>query len=492
MTNNLDLKELSELLDAKLNEVKYNRIVSLFPDDGAFSRDKYPKHIEFMAAGAKYNQRAFVAGNRTGKTVAGAFEMACHLTGIYPKWWKGKKFLNAISAWAVGVSNQQVKAVLQRELLGNGSSLEDEGLGTGLIPKAKITKITKKPGVPDAVDTIQVRHVSGALSDLSFLAYEQGREIFQGTKKQVIWLDEEPKDIGIYSECLTRLADPYNPGIIFCTFTPLFGLSDVVQSFLPDGRFPEGGVHEKSPHKFVTQVTWDEVPHLTEQQKEEMYASYSPHERDARRKGIPSLGAGAIYPYSEDFVVVEPFQIPDWWARCYGMDVGWNKTAAIWLAVDPDSNQVFAYSEHYQGFEQPVVHALAIKARGDWITGAIDPKSNDSSQADGKALFDLYEEQGLLLEKANNSVEAGILRVGQMFASGQLKIMSNLKNLLSEFRVYRRDEHGKVVKKNDHALDALRYAVVSGLDYADVRPDKDARSGGKFPPIGNRDRYTGY
>lgn len=482
-----DQEELLELLEAKEKEIMYNKIITLFPDTGPFRRELYSKHIEFFTKGYDHSQRAFIAANRTGKTLAGAFEISCHLTGLYPKWWQGRKFLNAVDVWASGVSNQSTKEIQQQELLGDLSDV-----GTGTIPKDLILKITKKPGVADAVETVFVRHTSGGISKCTFKSYEQGRESFQGTKKQAIWLDEEPKDLGIFTECLTRTMDKFNPGIIMCTFTPLFGLSDVVMSFMPDGRLPFNGVDPKAPYKFVTQVSWEEVPHLDEKQKAEILATYSPHERMARSKGIPSLGAGAIYPYCEDEITVMPFEIPSWWPRAYGLDVGWNRTAAVWGAQDPESKQVYIYSEHYEGMAAPALHASAIKARGSWIWGAIDPASEGVSQVDGTALYKLYEDEGLTLEKADNARESGILKVGQMFISGQLKIFNTCSNLLSEYRMYRRDEKGKIIKKNDHALDALRYFCMTGLDILTTAPDPDYKGEGSSIDVTGRNEFTGY
>lgn len=486
-------EEILELLELKERELQYNQIKAYFPDTGPYRREFYPKHCAFMAAGKDFQERAFVAANRTGKTKTGGCEMAYHLTGDYPAWWQGKKFLNAVECWAVGVTNQGTKEIQQQELLGDVNDF-----GSGLIPKESILtkpdgtmRITKKPGVADAVETVYVKHSSGGVSKVTFKSYEQGRVSFQGTKKQVIWLDEEPQDPGIYSECLTRLMDKYNPGIIYCTFTPLFGLSDVVLSFLPDGSFPRGGTSPEAPYKFVINVEWDEVPHMDDDQKARILESYSAHEREARSKGIPSLGSGAIYPYLEDSVTVEPFEIPAWWPKAYGMDVGWKKTAVVWGAQDPESKRVYLYSEHYEGEGVPAIHASAIKARGDWIWGAIDPASNTPGQADGKALIDLYESEGLNLTAADHAVESGIYKTGQMFASGQLKIFRTLKNTISEFRTYRRDEKGKIVKKNDHAMDAMRYLIQTGLDNMTSLPDPDAKQE-YYSNNDGRDKLTGY
>jgi phage terminase large subunit-like protein len=481
--------ELLEALEAKEQYLKYHKIESLFPDEGPFKRELYHKHVGFMNAGSQYSQRAIIAANRTGKTLMGAYEMTCHLTGNYPDWWEGRKFHRPIQAWAASVNNESTKNILQFELVGD---LYDPG--TGLIPKdlLDLKRLIRKAGVTNALETLYVKHISGGYSKLDFKSYEQGRDAFQGTKKQVIWLDEEPKEANIYSECLTRTMDKYDPGIIYCTFTPLFGLSDVVLTFLPEGKFPRGGVNPEDPYKFVAQVSWDEVPHLSEQQKTEILASYSKHEREARSKGIPSLGSGAIYPYMEDLVTVPPFEVPPWWPKAYGLDVGWNMTAAVWGAMDPDSRTLYIYSEHYGGEAHPAIHASAIRSRGEWMTGSIDPASAGANQVDGRALFDLYEEEGLILEKADNTTEAGILRVGQMFEAQQLKIFTSCTQLLAEYRVYRRDEKGKIIKKNDHGLDALRYLCMTGIDYLAYPPDEDDYFQEADNYSSDQDDITGY
>lgn len=484
-------EELLSLLERKEELLRYNKVDALFPNSGPYRRELYPKHIAFLNAGYEFQERAFVAANRTGKTMAGGCEMSYHLTGRYPSWWKGRKFLNAVDCWAVGVSNQSTKEIQQAELLGDVNDF-----GSGLIPRDAILRkedgsmrITKKPGVADAVETVYVNHISGGISKCTFKSYEQGRTSFQGTKKQVIWLDEEPQDAGIYTECLTRLMDKYNPGIIYCTFTPLFGLSDVVLSFIPDGSFPRNGIDPNNNNKFVINVDWSEVPHLDEKQKEQILKSYSSHEREARSKGIPSLGSGAIYPYLLDNISVEPFQIPPWWPRGYGLDVGWNRTAAIWGALDPDTGVLYLYSEHYEGQAVPAIHASAIKSRGDWMWGAADP--DGVNMADGSKMYQLYEGEGLKLVKADKrSVEAGIFKVCQLFESGQLKIFSTLKNTISEYRTYRRDMNGKVLKKNDHAMDAMRYLIFTGLDYLELPPDSLPNR--KSSSRAQRDEYTGY
>lgn len=240
--------------------------------------------------------------------------------------------------------------------------------------------------------------------------------------------------------------------------------------------------------RYVVQATWDDVAHLSEDDKRDMLASLPPHQREARTKGIPSLGSGAIYPILEDEITIKPFKLPAYWPRAYGLDVGWKKTAAIWGAWDRESDIIYVYSEHYRGQAEPSVHAAAIKARGKWIKGAIDTAARGRSQADGKKLFDLYEDEGLKLENAKKAVEAGLLEVYQRLSTGRLKIFTSLNYLLSEYRIYRRDEKGQIVKENDHALDALRYLVMTINEVASLPPVKNNNN----ISTSAADTYVGY
>ena len=213
--------------------------------------------------------------------------------------------------------------------------------------------------------------------------------------------------------------------------------------------------------KAMVQAGWDDVPHLDETTKAEMLESIPPHLRDARTKGTPSFGSGTIYPVVQSEIIVAPFAIPRWWAKGYGFDVGWNRTAAIFGAHDRDSDVLYLYSEHYRGQAEPSVHAEAIKARGTWLRGAIDPASRGRAQRDGTQLLSTYQDLGLDVVPADNAVEAGLMTVWQMLSTGRLKVFSTCTNWLAEHRLYRRDEKGRIVKERDHLMDACRYLCMT-------------------------------
>lgn len=222
--------------------------------------------------------------------------------------------------------------------------------------------------------------------------------------------------------------------------------------------------------KACVMVSWDDVPHLTADQKASALEGIPPWQRIARTTGVPSLGAGAIYPIPESDIFIPPFPVPEHWPRSYGLDTGWNRTAAIWFAWDVDNGGIVAYDEYYRGLADPAVHAAGIQAKGKWIPGVIDPASRGQRGHNGDALLDVYNRLGLILTLADNAVEAGLVHCWDILSIGQLKIFNTLFNTRNEMRLYRRDEKGRIVKENDHLMDALRYNAMSGRAVAKVRP----------------------
>ena len=241
-------------------------------------------------------------------------------------------------------------------------------------------------------------------------------------------------------------------------------------------------------------ATWDDAPHLSEEEKDRLMALIPLYQRDARTKGIPQLGSGAIYPISENKITVDDFPIPIWYKRIYGLDVGWNWTAAVWLAENPDDKVAYIYSVYKQGMAEPPVHAQAINARGDWIPGAIDPNSVGSGQIDGRKIVTEYQALLNNLMYADKAVEAGILRIWNRLSDGTLKVFASCLPWFQEFRLYRRDEHGKIVKKNDHLMDATRYGE-SKIELATTMPDMEEMeyySGLNEINDSQRNSWTGY
>lgn len=241
----MDLTALAEQLPAEFREqigvfaaahaesVRTNRILQFFPDTGPLRRELYQKHLEFFAAGAAYRERCFMAANRIGKSEgAGGYESTLHMTGEYPDWWPGRRFDRATAGYACGKINETTRDIVQTKLFGKvrASGGRKVFTGTGLVPARLIGDVTWKQGVAELADTVRVKHASGGWSECGLKSYAQGRSSFEGTERDWIWLDEEP-DVDVYGECLMRTAT--TNGLVYLTFTPLEGATEVVQSFLP-------------------------------------------------------------------------------------------------------------------------------------------------------------------------------------------------------------------------------------------------------------------
>ncbi|UYN96592.1 MAG: terminase family protein [Enhydrobacter sp.] len=217
------------------------RLAYFYPDTGPLRRELYVKHLEFFRNGAQHRERLMMAANRIGKTEGiGGYETTLHLTGLYPHWWEGHRFDRPIRAWAVGRTAATTRDIIQAKLCG---PVAFEGgrktvAGSGLIPADTIGAVSWQRGVADAVDILQVRHASGGLSTLGFKSFEQGRGAFEGTERELIWLDEEPP-MAVYVECLIRTMTV--DGIVMLTFTPLQGMTELVRAFLDAERRRQAG-----------------------------------------------------------------------------------------------------------------------------------------------------------------------------------------------------------------------------------------------------------
>jgi hypothetical protein len=170
-----DLEEAAKLLTELENYKNTHRLLYYKPYD-------YQKNFH-NAIGFRTDlparQKALMAANQVGKTTCGAYEVAMHLTGLYPTWWNGKRY-GKPNEWIVAsTTNETTRDRCQKDLFGEPT--DDKQLGTGAVPKEMIGEKIRKPGVPNAYDTVLVQHKSGGWSKASFRAYEQGPKKFMGS-----------------------------------------------------------------------------------------------------------------------------------------------------------------------------------------------------------------------------------------------------------------------------------------------------------------------
>jgi len=447
------IKEI-RILKLQGDRIKYNQLQFYAP---------YDKQIEFHNAGTSFHERMLGAGNQTGKTYAGSREVAMHLTGLYPDWWEGARFEKPVVWWVGGVSGEVIRDTTQKLLVGRMQ--DKDSLGSEAIPRDCIIETVKALGVKDLLDHVKVKHISGGISLCFFKSYEKGREKFQGETIDGVWEDEEsPADI--YSECLTRTNKGQIGQFLMTTFTPLKGMTTVAYDFYSGNK----------PQKHLTVMTIYDVDHYTDEEKEYIVASYPEHEREARAKGIPTVGEGRIFLTPEEDIKHRLEDVPNWWPHIIGMDLGYGQseashpTALVWMTWDRDTDVIYIYDACYVKKPTPIKTAGTVRSRCetiDWIPVAWPHDAMKASGGNEKGtIAELHKQQGMQMleehakfEDGGNSVEAGIMDMDQRFENGGLKVAAHLDEWFAEYRMYHRED-GKIVKLRDDIMSATRYGIM--------------------------------
>jgi phage terminase large subunit-like protein len=420
----------------------------------------YPKQQAFHDAGASYRERLLMAANRVGKSYCGAAETAIHLTGEYPGDWLGRRWERPIKAWAIGETGGVTRDISQGLLCGEPGV--DSALGSGMIPREAIDgKPSLARGVTDAFDTVQVKHLApdGAsfdgISVLRFKTYEQGRQKLQGESLDFFWCDEEPPQAE-YSEIMTRIGDKDGCGII--TFTPMQGMSKVVLRFL----------NEPSDTRFVIGMTIEDAEHIPPEKRRAIIDAYMPHEREARAKGIPMMGEGAVFTTPESMIMEPAIEyVPEHWSKLWNMDFGIaHPFAAVLSAWDKDADVFHVLNTIRMSDKQPIHHAKAIKSIAGNIPVGWPHDGNNREKGSGEVLSKLYRAEGLLTTPTHMtwpdggvSVEAGIMEITQRMNSNRFKVAAHLGEWFEEYRLYHRKD-GLIVATHNDLLDATRGGIM--------------------------------
>lgn len=231
--------------------------------------------------------------------------------------------------------------------------------------------------------------------------------------------------------------------------------------------------------RHVTRMTIEDAGHYSDEQKAAIIASYPPHERKARTRGIPSLGSGRVFPIDEDRIVVPAFPIPAHWPQIGGVDFGWDHpTAAVRIAWDREADCLHVVNSYALKEATPIVHAAALKAWGAQLPWAWPHDGLQHDKGSGETLAALYREAGLdmlperaTFEEGGHGLEAGVAEMLERMITGRWKVFEPLADWLAEFRLYHRKD-GRIVAKMDDRLCAARYAMMMKRF---ARPDPGSR-----------------
>lgn len=449
-----EMLKASFILDKiKKIETELEKRKKLYAIDLYNKTDKvHKKQIEFHKC-IKRNKWVF-GGNRTGKTECGAVEVVYYARGNHPY----KTISKATSGWVVSLSRQVQRDVAQSKIL---HYLKPEWIVDVVMSEGK--KESYSGGV---IDYILIRNVFGTISKIGFKSCDQGREKFQGASLDYVWFDEEPP-YDIYMECRMRVIDTC--GALFGTMTPLKGLTWV---------YNEIYLNENNDEEIWSMtMQWEDNPFLNQEEIKKLTSSISKDELESRKFGKFMFNGGAVYSeFNPDVHVVEPFSIPKEWYDTISIDPGLNNPlSAHWYAVDFDGN-IYVIAEHYEAKKDIVYHANKIKEicqKLCWhtdfngnISALIDSAANQRTLAASKSVAELFYDQGINVNtNVNKDLFSGIARVKTFLKSAdgttKLFIFKNCVNLIREFKTYFWGEGDTPIKKDDHALDELRYYIMT-------------------------------
>lgn len=431
----------------KFNKLSYTELV--------------PKQVGFAYASKEHKESAFIAGNGTGKTMTGAAIVATHVRGCYPEGWGGRVFDHPINCLVAGTSVERTRDVVQRELLGDAGHW-----GTGMIPREAIVEVVMtQGGLKYQVDFVRVRHVKGWINTIKFLAYEKGRDKFQGGRYHICWGDEEPRDPSVYTEMVARTTStPFSPGFVMMTFTPMEGMSRVVKRFLrPDA--------EDVGNRHVTKMSIREATWLTQEQIDEVIASYPPWERAPRADGEPIMGSGLIFPVQMEKLIIPQQLIPNYWGIVGGLDFGGTVAGCI-CAYDAET-EAFYVLRSYQDKTQPgqgtAYHAGNLVELEGELRGSFDwcwpHDGNVHDRGSGNTIKSEYERLGLRMHPEHSTFPEGGFspyeachQILDAMVAGKFYILDHPTNrsLIDQLREYFYDENGKIAAdQNDHKIDAM-------------------------------------
>lgn len=424
----------------------------------------HKKQLEFHKS-LKKNRWAF-GGNRSGKTECGAVEVIYFARGNHPY----RKIEKGTSGWVVSLSSQVQRDVAQAKILNylNPDWIVDVVMSSG-----------RKDNISNGViDYILIKNVFGTVSRIGFKSCDQGREKFQGTSLDYVWFDEEPPE-DIYIECKMRVMDVN--GDLFGTMTPLKGLTYIYNEIYLN--------EHNDPNIWHIFMSWDDNPFISNEAKNAMKASMSAEELKSREFGEFLDFGGRVYTeFDENVNVIEPFDIPLEWQDTISIDPGLkNPLSAHWYAVDYDGN-VYVVAEHYMSDKDISFHSEQIKSISDrlnWhigfngmIEAIIDSAANQQTLSSIKSVTDLFYDFGINVNpQVNKDLFSGIQRVKSYLknAKGEtrLYIFKTCTNLIRELKTYHWGNSDVPVKKDDHALDELRYYIMTRPEN---KPPKEVKS----------------
>jgi phage terminase large subunit-like protein len=429
------------------------RKVAINPSIAAYK--PLPHQERFHQSGAQ--GKLFIGGNRSGKTVGGGTESVWWLTGRHPF---RKLKTPPIHGRIVAVDfDQGVEKIVKPEV-------------KKWIPPSLLINGSWEESYQKALRTLVLANGS----TVEFMSYDQDVAKFAGTSRDFVWFDEEcPEDI--FNECMLRLVDV--AGSWWMTMTPLIDMSWTFDRIYDPWKTKQAKDYD------VFEVDTSENTYVSADILELALKGLSDGERAARKAGRYISHTGLVYKLQRSNIIDDVFSDPiKWndlrtnWGHFAMLDHGLNNPTCILFACYDTEGRIIIYDEIYQSGKLIHENAKDYLARVEVLQAPIgylvgDPSIKNRDPITGTSILQEYADYGVYISLANNDLRGGISRVQNRLSRECLFITERCEKLLWEFPRYRWDKYASSklaqrknpkeapMKKDDHALDALRYGVAS-------------------------------
>lgn len=411
-----------------------------------------PHEKQEMFHRGEEQQKLYIGGNRSGKTVGGIVEDVYWLRGEHPYRRLPMRPGEPCRGRIVTVSfNEGIKEIILPEL---GKWIPPSDLINGSWEDS-YSKADRK-----------LTLANGSFCEL--MSYDQDLKKFAGTSRHFVHFDEEPpKDI--WGECKLRLLD--TAGSWWITMTPVDGMTWVYDDVFTknDGNL------------LIIVIDTEENPYISNAEIEIALSGLDLNERKARKQGkFVQLGNLVFTAFNPEIHVVPAIETAGLrkiypWTQYVSMDHGLsNPTAWLWHAVAP-SGAIVTFDELYDNERLVDDYALEIHRRNGQPSRRSpeiyvgDPAIKQRNAQTGDSIQTAYSLAGIPIVLGNNDVRIGVDKMNRYLKGGKWIITENCPNLIRELqRVHwktyetakkRHDNNPReeVHKKNDHAPDSARY-----------------------------------
>jgi phage terminase large subunit-like protein len=441
-----------------------------------------------------HHGKLYIGGNRSGKTTGGVTEGIWRALGTHPYRLELNN-LGPTRGRVVGVDFQKgVKAIILPQYK------------QWLYPSALING-----SWTDSWDASTWTLTLSNGSTIEFMSYDQDLDKFAGTSRHWIHFDEEPPQ-KIWGECRSRRSD--TEGDYWITMTPVEGMT-----WIYDDLYEKNHEKEQSEQKvLIIEINTTENPYLTENAIKQFVDTLDDDEDVTVRIGGGFVRKGGlVYPNFDptpgkkqvlDQPILDPNEMfpRNEWLWIMGLDHGLNNpTAVLWTAWNKAGFGII-FDEWYQKDLTVDQHAIKIKQRirkhgrmPDLMVA--DPSIKNRNGISGTSVHQEYQKYGLPFILGNNDVKSGIIRVrkylnpapynsayrGELFKGFEdfckLRIAPNCTNTIWEAKRYRwktysnkqlqyeNNPYDEPHKKDDHAMDTLRYIIMQRPDLLKVSDD---------------------